>query len=226
MKNDDIREHWVNTLLDLGFRARNGATAGKLIRAAELVFEEFEDELEHNDEKYKKRYSEISESLSLEVSEHQNTKDRSHRDVLGLKEDVKKLETELTEIKTLKVKSHVEDSDVEFVFSPRSSVSKDHRDQYFSIEHLEEILMYLRMNGATDETAVGINSNGIESIVKGVGYVLPNKRHETAVSEKTEEPGVLYRAYKKITRSGPLVLISSGVGGSIILVGLKLLGVL
>lgn len=175
---------WDATLSGLNWQAKHGSTGTKLIIAAEDAFQKYGNRVEDLELKLSSTEEKHTKELEQLRKSHAEAIDRRDRNADLLEETISALEAEISKIKTLKVATVVHDEDVTFKFSPRTERRQMYDSSaYFTIDHIEEILMHLRLNGATDDTVVEVNGYGFESVVNTGGTITPMSS-ESTIEEK------------------------------------------
>lgn len=220
MENEEKVE-WDSALSNLNWQAKHGSTGSQLIFAAEDAFSRYERRITDLKEEIDEIHRDYKEKIDTLVSQNEKIENRLMDVEAKKNQKIKELEDQVTQITTLRVKPQVTDEDVSFEFSPRATRS-DYRHSTFSLEHLEEILMYLRLNGADDETAVKVDDYGLSCVVSNGGYIIPRNEKFDPTPKKKDTLGkrALQFSFKHL---GTPLLIFGGASG-LAVVGLKIFG--
>lgn len=220
MENEEKVE-WDSALSNLNWQAKHGSTGSQLIIAAEDAFSRYERKITDLNGEIDEIHRDYQAKIDSLVSQNEKIENRLMDLDAKKNQRIKELEDQITKITTLRVKPQVTDEDVSFEFSPRATNS-DYRHSTFSLEHLEEILMYLRLNGADNETAVRVDDYGIRCVVSNGGYIIPRNEKFDPTPKKKDTLGkrALQFSFKHLVT--PL-LIFGGASG-LATVGLKIFG--
>lgn len=220
MENEEKVE-WDSALSNLNWQAKNGSTGTQLIIAAEDAFSRYERRITDINGEIDEIHRDYQAKIDSLVSQNEKIENRLMDVEAKKNQKIKELEDQVTQITTLRVKPQVTDEDVSFEFSPRTT-RLDYNHSTFSLEHLEEILMYLRLNGADNETAVKVDDYGISCVVSNGGYIIPKNEKSDPTPKKKDTLGkrALQFSFRHLVK--PLLVLGGASG--LVTVGLKIFG--
>lgn len=166
--------NWDDTLSELTFQARQGKTARILIDAAKEEISRLEADSEIKIEAItREKDAKISEALALA----EDARDLAEK----LREDLKSVNDELMERKISKPEMFVENSHINFRFTPHETSISAAR---WYLDELESVITYLRVNGGVDSTVLYVDDREISVRVEDPGFVpVPHR----PLKKETEE---------------------------------------
>lgn len=167
--------NWDDTLSELSFQARQGKTARILIDAAKEEISRLEADSEIKIEAItREKDAEMAEVIALAESAQGRADE--------LSKDLKSVYDELMERKISNPKVLVEDSCIQFRFTPNERSISAAR---WYLDELESVITYLRVNGGVDSTVLYVDDREISVSVEDPGFVpVPHRPLKKETEEK------------------------------------------